>query len=375
MFRYDLGRSNAFPSSVPATAPTERLRIPITTMVVNQNDDAPSSPVVAGGIIYVDDAVRFHAFDAATGEELWGHDQRFGVGSPAVSDGIVLSCTRAEGLAAYDDDAGEERWRFRPGGTYDPNGPDEFNSSPAIADGTVYVGTGPQGGLYALDLQTGEQQWEFDTHGGTVTPVAVVGDLAIIASTGGQQRGTDVQALSAVYAVERATGTERWHAEMGEAEGILSGPAVVDGVVYVGVSSFALNNGYVLALDAATGEERWRTTVDAPMFAGQIAVGGGHVIVPGGQANTVVALDAATGAERWIFTGGSVPVFGSPAIATDAVVYFDNDRTIRALDLATGELRWEVDTGGASGFLVLGSVWIEAGLIYARAKGAIVVLG
>jgi len=248
-----------------------------------------------------------------------------------------------------------------------------IDCSPAIVEGVVYVCEGPQGGLYALDLMTGEVTWSFDTRGATAVPVVVAGDLVIISADGSFKNDLTMQEPSTIYAVDRTSGTERWRVELAEGELCLSGPVAVDGVVYAGVSNGALNAGHVLAVDLATGHERWRSAVDAPMFAGAIAVGGGLVIVPGGQAGTVAALDAATGKERWAFAGPA-PVFGSPVIAGDAVIYYDNDRVIRALDLISGVLRWEVDTGGSLGSVVLGSPWIADGTIYARAKGALVVL-
>src|SRR5690606_803223 len=81
-------------------------------------------------------------------------------------------------------------------------------------------------------------------------------------------------------------------------------PAVAGGSVYVGDWS-----GVVYAIDAETGEERWRheTDVHPTVYSGQI-VGSPAVadvadeqlvFVPGGR--TLYALDAGTGGERWRF--------------------------------------------------------------------------
>src|SRR5437762_9357927 len=49
-------------------------------------------------------------------------------------------------------------------------------SSPAIANGVVYVGSG-DGGLYALDLATGARHWRFDAGSPVSSSPAVGGGL------------------------------------------------------------------------------------------------------------------------------------------------------------------------------------------------------
>jgi outer membrane protein assembly factor BamB len=80
---------------------------------------------------------------------------------------------------------------------------------------------------------------------------------------------------------------ELWTADVGTA---LSRPVIADGIVYVGG-----DDGWVRALDARTGDRRWRQSVDAA--AGTPWLVDGRLHVPTGDA--VVALDPADGAERW----------------------------------------------------------------------------
>ena len=97
--------------------------------------------------------------------------------------------------------------------------------------------------------------------------------------------------------------------------GFGSSPAVAGGVVYVG----SLDN-WLYALDARTGQEKWRFKTDDDVFSSP-AVAGGMVYV-GSWDNWLYALDAETGQEKWRFkTGG--PVASSPAIA-GGVVYFSS---------------------------------------------------
>ena len=59
-----------------------------------------------------------------------------------------------------------------------------FGSSPAIADGVVYVGS-EDGRLYALDARTGQEKWRFKTDGAIVSSPAVAGGVVYFASTDG----------------------------------------------------------------------------------------------------------------------------------------------------------------------------------------------
>ena len=86
--------------------------------------------------------------------------------------------------------------------------------------------------------------------------------------------------------------------------GIQSSPTVVDGTVYFGCRDFN-----VYAVDAATGQEKWKyksTWVNATL-----AVRDGTVYFGTSIPAFFIALDAATGKERYKFDA-HVPVFSSP---------------------------------------------------------------
>ena len=77
-----------------------------------------------------------------TGKEKW----RFATGdqvesSPAVANGIVYVGSEDKNLYAIDAVTGKEKWRFATG--------DWVDSSPAVANGIVYVGSNDKN-LYAI---------------------------------------------------------------------------------------------------------------------------------------------------------------------------------------------------------------------------------
>src|SRR5205085_7547205 len=71
-------------------------------------------------------------------------------------------------------------------------------SSPAVANGTVFVGSG-DGHLYALQLATGERRWRFDAGSVVASSPAVGGGLVYATARDGS-----------IFAVDTATGARRW---------------------------------------------------------------------------------------------------------------------------------------------------------------------
>ena len=133
-------------------------------------------------------------------------------------------------------------------------------------------------------------------------------------------------------------------------------PLVVDGVMFV--SGW---DGWVWALDAATGQEMWRyrhaIPYDVTLCCGNVnrgvAVAEGKVFVATLNAH-VVALDATNGRKVWDMTSGDVRTGESltvaPLVVKDVVIVgssggeFGVRGHLDAFDLATGEHRWRTYT-------------------------------
>jgi outer membrane protein assembly factor BamB len=111
-------------------------------------------------------------------------------------------------------------------------------SSPTIANGVVYVGTG-DGYVYALKASDGTRLWRYLTGGAVSTPTVVNG-VVYIGSADGY-----------VYALKASDGTLQWSYLTGSYP---ASPTVVNGVVYVG----DLVDYYLYALKASDGTLQWR---------------------------------------------------------------------------------------------------------------------
>ena len=116
-----------------------------------------------------------------------------------------------------------------------------ISSSPAVADGVVYIGSQDHL-LYALDAGTGEKLWSYQTGKIVLSSPSVANGMIFIGSHHG-----------ALLALDARTGSKRWSFTTGGA--IDSSPLIADEVVYVGSQDRS-----IYALAALTGEKLWSYT-------------------------------------------------------------------------------------------------------------------
>ena len=129
---------------------------------------AATTPIVIDGTVYIGDLLtNVHAVDLVTGERRWMVEVGVGVFGPsgvAVGHGKVFANKGGTEIAAYDSENGEELWATVLTG----NG-GAINIQPTVAEGKVLAATsslaipGSRGTLFALDQETGEVLWSFDT--------------------------------------------------------------------------------------------------------------------------------------------------------------------------------------------------------------------
>jgi len=146
----------------------------------------------------------------------------------------------------------------------------------------------------------------------------------------------------------------RWRRDLtprgGDRSEIYSAPVVADGLVFAGPMRPNVAHGVLWALDAGTGERRWKTT-DLGTLVAPPAVSRGIVVVNAAEA---IAFDAGTGATLWRRQTISGPAEGenfqgaAPVIAHGIVVLSSAGDTLEgdrlgklwAFDLATGDIVW-----------------------------------
>jgi eukaryotic-like serine/threonine-protein kinase len=207
--------------------------------------------------------------------------------------------------------AGELKWTFTAGSA--------IHSSPAVADGVVYVGS-RDSHLYALDAETGRQIWAFQAGSWVDSSPVVVNGVVFFGSND-----------SYVYAVDAKTGAKIWSYKTPYA--VRSSPAVADGVVYVGSDDY-----FVYALDAINGNLLWKSETDDNVISSPSVYGG--VVTIGSGDKLLYTFNAKNGRSRLQFlTTGNI--FSSPAIK-DGVAYFsDTSGFFYAIDTSKKNWLWE----------------------------------
>jgi len=163
-------------------------------------------------------------------------------------------------------------------------------------------------------------------------------------------------------ALNAQTGAVRWKLPTA---GMIGRPVVANGVIY-----FAPQDGYVYAVDAATGHMRWRfqRTVNVST---RVGIDGypaldGDTLYVASDGGTVYALDAQTGKERWLFTlpDSKGHIYAAPAVGRGNVYVSSGNGTnaFYALDEATGKVVWQVsEPQGFDGYPLLAGNTVYAG--------------
>jgi len=344
---------------------------------------------------------------------------------PIVVDGVVYVQGGTGQVAALDLDTGSRIW------VSDPNG---FNIGPfgvAVDDARVYALDGSVG-VQALDRATGERVWATDvtatdTTGIDIQPV-VADDVVIVSSVPVSVNGIYIGGdRGVVTALDRETGEVRWEFDTVQGDDLWGNPEVnsgggawyppaVDlerGLVYVGVANPApfpgtaehpngtsrpgdnLYTDSIVALDLATGDLVWFHQVTPhdifdrdQVHAQLVELGdGSDVVVSSGKSGVVVGVDPDDGSLRWTSevglhenddlteldgpttvapgTYGGVltppawadgvvylPVVNAPAeLRPDEVAYFGADVSVGdgevvAVDASTGEVQWATTVPG-----------------------------
>ena len=238
---------------------------------------------------------------------------------------------QAAGISASDVPNLKLKWAFSLGDVTSARG------QPVVVDGRLFVAS-QANKLYALDAKSGCLYWIFDAdapvRSGVVAGPGPGGTPAVFFGDGSAN----------AYAIDFSTGSLLWktHAEDHYAAVITPAPALYKGVVYFGVSSIeevtgamptsecCTFRGSLVALDAATGKQIWKSytiaetpkrttktktgvqrwgpsgagvwstpTIDEKRDAIYIATGDNYSDPPTRTSDAVLALDRATGKMLW----------------------------------------------------------------------------
>jgi outer membrane protein assembly factor BamB len=233
-------------------------------------------------------------------------------GPPVVAGGMVYFSSNDGGLYALNADTGDFVWKTSGYG-------------PAVADGFLYF-MGYDYYVHALNAKTGAEVWTYLSQDGAWGPV-VSGGIVYVAAVA--TAGYDLAALDA------RTGYLWWRTFIW-ATPSMSPPSAAGGTVYVGAAGYltfdllAVSNGSVL----------WQYPI--AVSSSPAAVNG--VVYASSWDDNLYALDANTGALLWKYSTTN-HIYSSPAVADGVVYVGSGDGNVYALNATTGALVWKHSIG------------------------------
>ena len=120
--------------------------------------------------------------------------------------------------------------------------------------------------------------------------------------------------------------------------GFQSSPIVVNGVLYTGC-----RDSNLYAIDAATGKEKWHFNNAGSWVVSSPAVVRGKVLFATSDSSLYLVADAETG-KSLVRQQGKAYMFSSPAVAGNVVFIGVLNGTLEARDFDSGDLLWEFQT-------------------------------
>ena len=248
--------------------------------------------------------------------------------SPAIEPtvhGDTLLVPVGKALYAIHLPDGKVLWQVQTGG---------LSLQPAVVAGdTVLIlaeqpadgGTSKHNTLFAIDLVSGAIRWQQSASG-----FSTVGGVMADAARGVAYISTPPMAF------DLHTGQRLWAADHTQSTGGIALSAQGE-TLYVGLYDPLTDGGSIAALNTADGSRRWQislgkdvlATLDAPHPRGE------DVIVPL-LSGKVIALDAASGAQRWTYQPAQ-PRFGNVNLLNGRVWLALQNGELLALDAMTGK--------------------------------------
>ena len=291
-----------------------------------------STPVTDGKSLFIgDDVGVMYSLDKKTGKTNWTFDTGMRImGSPAVSEGVVVFGSTNYNIYGLDAKTGKELWHITT--------QQAVMGAATIHEGVAYIGGG-DGKMFAIDIQTGEVKWSFDELKNYVlTRPLVYRDKLYFGCWD-----------THLYALNLKDGSLAWKWNNGKGNPKLSPasvwPVATDGKVFI-----TAPDRYFTCLDAETGKEVWRTKE----YKVRETVGlseDGKTVYSKCMWDTVVAMDATTTepVTRWT-THASFGYEHNPAmpLEKDGTLWVSTKNgLLLGMDTETGEVLWQHKIGNS----------------------------
>ncbi|NVK35337.1 MAG: PQQ-binding-like beta-propeller repeat protein [Rhodobacteraceae bacterium] len=283
-----------------------------------EKDVAPGGGLtVSGNVLYAATGYgQMSALDAASGQQLWSVDLETPArGAPTAANGLIFTVTQNNEILALNQSDGSQAWNYT--GVEETAGV-LSSANPAVSGNRVIVPFS-SGEIMALDVKSGEPVWiESVTRGMRTFAVSGISDVSaspvidgnVVYATGvggrtvansvkngerlwGQNVGsvhTPVVSGNALFlidleermvALDRKSGETLWVAQLPKPEKKKkrrnwAGPILANGAL-VAMSS----DGYIAAVDAASGQVMATNQVNTDVYVTPIVAGGRMIVLDG----------------------------------------------------------------------------------------------
>ncbi len=230
------------------------------------------SPTVVGDTLYaISQDNQIYSLKTADGATNWTNAAAleiagvFGSASPAFAQGTVVAGFSSGELNAYRYENGRAVWQDalqRTTISTSVSSLSDIDADPVIEGGQVYA-LGQGGRMVALQLTSGQRQWELNIAG--ISTPWVAGDWLFVVTD-------DAKLLS----IQRTTGKVRWINQLPRFEkpkartGLISysGPVLAGGRLIL-----AASNGTLMNLDPQTGNFQSQSSVGSPVSLSPVVAG------------------------------------------------------------------------------------------------------
>ena len=291
-----------------------------------------STPVTDGKSLFIgDDVGVMYSLNLRSGKTNWSFDTGMRiVGSPAVSNGVVVFGSANYNIYGLDAETGKELWHITT--------QQAVMGAATIHEGIAYIGGG-DGRMFAIDIKTGKVKWTFDELKNYVlTRPLVYNDKLYFGCWD-----------TYMYALNLADGSLAWKWNNGNGNPKLS-PASVWPVAANGKLFITAPDRYFTCLDAETGEQIWRTKE----YKVRETVGlseDGQTVYSKCMWDTIVAMDATTHEPitRWA-THADFGYEHNPAmpLEKDGTLWVSTKNgLLLGMDAQTGKVLWRHKIGNS----------------------------
>jgi outer membrane protein assembly factor BamB len=270
---------------------------------------------------------------------LWRYNAGGAVNNTPVSDGERIFFAAKKGQVIALDLKGSEVWKksFTRKNDAGAQMPVQFEAPLTCGGGLVLAGT-TRGTLYALDANTGEEKWRYDTGGVLSGSPNFLFDRE---DAKAQRKAVIVldQSAGVLHAVDSATGKLLWKTD--GVERCDGSPGVGGGRIVFGSCTAAL---HVYA--AADGKHLRDIEISGDaQVAGGAAIDG-DLIFAGVRSGSLICADAESGTIVWSSIESQEQTFSTPAVTSGKVIYSSDNGFVYAITRADGRTLWSFKAGG-----------------------------